>query len=94
MATKRGVVPDCLRTNSAHDPDRRYVPNGMTLGAALEAEQEQYRREYKKRSMAAMAAHVKANLDRRSLGGDVDYGKTRFELRVSKGREETRELPA
>ena len=34
---KRGVVPDLLTDQtSAHDPIGGYVPNGMTLAAALE----------------------------------------------------------
>ena len=34
---KRGVVPDLLTDQtSAHDPIAGYVPNGMSLGAALE----------------------------------------------------------
>src|SRR6201995_442654 len=55
---KRGVVPDLLTDQtSAHDPIGGYVPNGMTLAAAIELRKSDPA-EYKKRSMAAMAQHV------------------------------------
>src|SRR6202042_2381969 len=60
---KRGVVPDLLTDQtSAHDPIGGYVPNGMTLAAALELRKSDPA-EYKKRSMAAMAQHVQGMLD-------------------------------
>src|SRR5450755_4631285 len=50
---KRGVVPDLLTDQtSAHDPIGGYVPNGMTLAAALELRKSDTA-EYKRRSMAA-----------------------------------------
>jgi len=53
---KRGVVPDLLTDQtSAHDPIGGYVPNGMTLDAALELRKKNPE-EYKKRSMAANGA--------------------------------------
>src|SRR5215813_12146709 len=55
---KRGVVPDLLTDQtSAHDPIGGYVPNGMTLEAALELRKVDPD-EYKKRSLAALAQHV------------------------------------
>src|SRR6202011_3310393 len=50
----RGVVPDVLTDQtSAHDPLNGYVPNGMSLDAALELRKKKPD-EYKKRSTAAM----------------------------------------
>jgi len=71
----RNVVPDLLTDQtSAHDPLNGYVPNGMTL-----AEADALRRgdpgEYVKRSVAAMAVHVRAMLDLKTLGAvTFDYG--------------------
>ena len=72
---KRGVVPDLLTDQtSAHDPIGGYVPNGMTLAAALELRKSDPT-EYKKRSMAAMAQHVQGMLDLQKLGAvTFDYG--------------------
>jgi urocanate hydratase len=72
---KRGVVPDLLTDQtSAHDPIGGYVPNGMTLEAALELRKKD-RETYKKHSMAAMAAHVQGMLDLQKLGAvTFDYG--------------------
>jgi urocanate hydratase len=72
---KRGVVPDLLTDQtSAHDPIGGYVPNGMTLAAALELRKNDPA-EYKKRSMAAMAQHVQGMLDLQKLGAvTFDYG--------------------
>src|SRR5207253_2887035 len=72
---KRGVVPDLLTDQtSAHDPIGGYVPNGMTLEAALELRKKSPE-EYKKNSMAAMAAHVLGMLDLQKLGAvTFDYG--------------------
>src|SRR5467141_2733908 len=72
---KRGVVPDLLTDQtSAHDPIDGYVPNGMTLEAALELRKKSPE-EYKKHSMAAMARHVQGMLDLQKLGAvTFDYG--------------------
>src|SRR6202045_1700682 len=72
---KRGVVPDLLTDQtSAHDPIDGYVPNGMTLEAALELRKKSPE-EYKKHSMAAMARHVRGMLDLQKLGAvKFDYG--------------------
>src|SRR5207302_624491 len=65
---KRGVVPDLLTDQtSAHDPIGGYVPNGMTLEAALELRAKNPE-EYKKHSLAAMAQHVQGMLDLQKLG--------------------------
>jgi urocanate hydratase len=72
---RRGVVPDVLTDQtSAHDPLNGYVPNGMSLDAAIELRKNNPD-EYKKRSMAAMAEHVKGMLDLQNLGAiTFDYG--------------------
>ena len=72
---KRGVVPDLLTDQtSAHDPIGGYVPNGMTLDAALELRKKNPE-EYKKHSTAAMAQHVQGMLDMQKLGAvTFDYG--------------------
>jgi urocanate hydratase len=72
---RRGVVPDVLTDQtSAHDPLNGYVSNGMTLDAAIEL-RKRNPDEYKKRSMAAMAEHVKGMLDLQNLGAiTFDYG--------------------
>jgi urocanate hydratase len=72
---RRGVVPDVLTDQtSAHDPLNGYVPNGMSLDAAIELRKKNPD-EYTKRSMAAMADHVKSMLDLQDLGAiTFDYG--------------------
>jgi len=72
---RRGVVPDVLTDQtSAHDPLNGYVPNGMSLDAAIELRKKNPD-EYKKRSMAAMAEHVQGMLDLQNLGAiTFDYG--------------------
>jgi urocanate hydratase len=72
---RRGVVPDVLTDQtSAHDPLNGYVPNGMTLDAAVELRAKNPD-DYKKKSMAAMAAHVQGMLDLQNLGAiTFDYG--------------------
>src|SRR6201996_4215841 len=72
---RRGVVPDLLTDQtSAHDPIGGYVPNGVTLAAALELRKSDPE-EYKRRSMAAMAQHVQGMLDLQKLGAvTFDYG--------------------
>src|SRR5215475_311102 len=59
---KRGVVPDVLTDQtSAHDPIGGYVPNGMTLQAALELRKTNPV-DYRKRSIAARGEHVRGML--------------------------------
>ncbi len=72
---KRGVLPDLLTDQtSAHDPLNGYVPNGMTLEAALELRKKDPD-EDKKRSLAAIAQHVQGMLDLQKLGAvTFDYG--------------------
>jgi urocanate hydratase len=72
---RRGVVPDVLTDQtSAHDPLHGYIPNGMSLEAAIELRKKNSD-EYKQRSMAAMAEHVRGMLDLQMLGAvTFDYG--------------------
>jgi urocanate hydratase len=72
---KRGVVPDLLTDQtSAHDPIGGYVPNGMSLEAALELRTKDPA-EYKKHSLSAMAEHVRGMLSLQKLGAiTFDYG--------------------
>jgi urocanate hydratase len=72
---ERGVVPDVLTDQtSAHDPLGGYVPNGMTLAAALALrakDPETYQRE----SLRTMVDHVQAMLELQARGADTfDYG--------------------
>jgi urocanate hydratase len=72
---KRGIVPDILTDQtSAHDPIGGYVPNGMSLAEAIELRTSNPQ-EYRKRSIAAMAQHVRGMLDLQKLGSiTFDYG--------------------
>ena len=78
------VLPDLLRRNvipeivtdqtSAHDPLNGYVPNGMSLDAALALRQKDSE-QYVALSMAAMGKHVEAMLELKRRGAIVfDYG--------------------
>jgi len=72
---RRGVVPDLLTDQtSAHDPIGGYVPNKMTLEAALELRKKDPA-EYQRRSLASIAEHVRGMLDLQKLGAvTFDYG--------------------
>ncbi len=72
---ERGVVPDILTDQtSAHDPLNGYVPNGMTLEAALELRQRDPKT-YQERSLDAMAQHVEGMLRLQKIGSvTFDYG--------------------
>jgi urocanate hydratase len=72
---RRDIVPDILTDQtSAHDALNGYVPNGMTLEAALElrtGDPDQYI----ERSMRSMATHVEAMLALQKKGAiTFDYG--------------------
>jgi urocanate hydratase len=71
----RGFVPDVLTDQtSAHDALNGYVPNGMSLADA-ESLRRSAPRDYIERSVAAMAAHVRAMLDLKKRGAiTFDYG--------------------
>jgi len=72
---ERGVVPDILTDQtSAHDPLNGYVPNGMTLEAALELRKRDPQT-YQERSLDAMAKHVEGMLRLQKMGAvTFDYG--------------------
>ncbi len=72
---RRGVIPDVLTDQtSAHDALNGYLPNGMPLDHALKLRSENPD-EYVKRSMEAMATHVRAMLDLKRMGAvTFDYG--------------------
>ena len=72
---ERGVVPDILTDQtSAHDPLNGYVPNGMTLEAALELRRRDPQT-YQERSLDAMAKHVEGMLRLQKMGAvTFDYG--------------------
>jgi urocanate hydratase len=92
--TRRGVVPDLLTDQtSAHDPIGGYVPNGMTLEAALELRKKSTE-EYKKHSMAAMAAHVRGMLDLQKLGAvTFDYGNNIRTMAFEQGVKNAYDFP-
>jgi urocanate hydratase len=72
---KRGFQPDLMTDQtSAHDALTGYVPAGLALEQALELRRTRPD-EYVKRSMASMAAHVRAMLEFQKRGVVVfDYG--------------------
>jgi urocanate hydratase len=72
---ERGVVPDLLTDQtSAHDPLNGYVPNSMTLEAALELRKSDPKA-YEEKSLDAMALHVEGMLRLQKMGSvTFDYG--------------------
>ncbi len=72
---RRGFTPDILTDQtSAHDELNGYVPNGLAYEDALILRTKDPA-DYIRRSMAAMAAHVKAMLDLQKRGARTfDYG--------------------
>jgi urocanate hydratase len=72
---RRDIVPDVLTDQtSAHDPLNGYVPNGISLEAARELRRSDPD-EYRRRSVAAMGAHVEAMLALQKAGAiTFDYG--------------------
>jgi urocanate hydratase len=72
---RRNVIPEIVTDQtSAHDPLNGYVPNGMSLDAAL-ALREKDSEQYVALSMAAMGEHVEAMLELKRRGAVVfDYG--------------------
>ena len=72
---RRDIVPDVLTDQtSAHDPLNGYVPNGMSLEAALSL-RDSDPEEYTRKSIATMGRHVKAMLELKRRGAvTFDYG--------------------
>ncbi|HWP45427.1 MAG TPA: urocanate hydratase [Blastocatellia bacterium] len=91
---RRGIVPDLLTDQtSAHDALNGYVPNGLSLDEALELRRANPD-EYIRRSMEAMAVHVRAMLDLKRMGAvTFDYGNNiRAQARLA-GVEDAFEIP-
>jgi urocanate hydratase len=72
---ERGVLPDILTDQtSAHDPLNGYVPNGMTLEAALSLRQTDPQG-YLEHSLDSIARHVEGMLRLQKMGSvTFDYG--------------------
>lgn len=72
---RRGITPDVVTDQtSAHDPLNGYVPNGLPDEDPQELRNKNPK-EYIRRSMQAMAAHVHAMLEMQKRGAVVfDYG--------------------
>jgi urocanate hydratase len=72
---RRGVTPDVLTDQtSAHDPLNGYVPTGLSVAEAT-ALRAAHADDYVRRSMASMAAHVRAMLELKRRGAvTFDYG--------------------
>ncbi|MBC9930345.1 urocanate hydratase [Chitinophaga qingshengii] len=72
---KDNIIPDVLTDQtSAHDPINGYVPNGMTLEAALELRKKDPAR-YRELSLKSMARHVGFMLAMQQKGAvTFDYG--------------------
>jgi urocanate hydratase len=90
---RRGVIPDIVTDQtSAHDPLRGYVPDGMSLAAALEL-RERDGDEYVRRSIAAMGKHVRAMRDMQEAGAIAfDYGNNIRAFAVEAGIEDAFEI--
>ena len=71
----RGVVPDILTDQtSSHDPLNGYVPNGMSLEAALELRKRDPKA-YEEKSLDSIARHVEGMLRLQQMGSvTFDYG--------------------
>jgi urocanate hydratase len=91
---RRGIVPDVLTDQtSAHDALHGYVPNGMTLEAALQLRRD-HPDEYVQRSMDAMGAHVRAMLELKRMGAvTFDYGNNIRAQAQQAGVREAFEIP-
>jgi urocanate hydratase len=72
---ERGVVPDLLTDQtSAHDPLNGYVPNGMSLEAAI-ALRKSDPKVYLEKSLDSIARHVEGMLKLQKMGSvTFDYG--------------------
>jgi urocanate hydratase len=71
---KKENVSVGLVGNCAHDPLNGYVPNGMTLGEALELRKSDPKA-YQEKSLDAMARHVEGMLRLQKMGSvTFDYG--------------------
>jgi urocanate hydratase len=91
---RRGIVPDVLTDQtSAHDALNGYVPNGMRLEDAARLRQEDPEG-YTRRSLDAMARHVRAMLDLKRMGAvTFDYGNNIRAQAKRAGVEDAFEIP-
>ena len=91
---ERGVVPDILTDQtSAHDPLNGYVPNGMTLGAALELRVRDPKG-YEARSLESMAKHVEGMLRLQKMGAvTFDYGNNIRTFAFQQGVKDAYDFP-
>ena len=90
----RNIVPDIVTDQtSAHDPLNGYVPNGLTLAQAAEL-RERNADEYTRRSLTAMAQHVKGMLALKRAGAVVfDYGNNIRKHAASAGATDAFDIP-
>jgi len=90
----RGVLPDILTDQtSAHNPLHGYVPNGMTLAAALELRQRDPKA-YEERSLAAMVRHVEGLLRLQKMGAvTFDYGNNIRTVALQQGIKNGNDIP-
>ncbi len=81
MLLQDGIIPDIVTDQtSAHDPLYGYVPNGLTLGEAIELRKLDPEK-YKALSMKSMARHVGFMLEMKRKGSIVfDYGNNLREM--------------
>ena len=72
---RRGVTPDLVTDQtSAHDTLNGYVPNGMSLGEALQLRKD-HPEEYVRRAVASIVVHVEAMVALKKAGAHTfDYG--------------------
>jgi urocanate hydratase len=91
---RRGWRPDVVTDQtSAHDPLGGYVPGGIGLEEAL-ALRSSNSAAYVERSMASMAAHVRAMLDFQRAGAVVfDYGNNIRQHALEAGVEDAFDFP-
>jgi urocanate hydratase len=89
----RGVIPDVVTDQTpAHDV-HMYVPSGLSVAEADEL-RERDPEEYKQRSMASMAGHVKAMLEFQANGSEVfDYGNNLRQRAFDAGVKEAFNFP-
>ena len=91
---ERGVVPDILTDQtSAHDPLNGYVPDGMTLEAALELRRSDPA-EYQEKSLDAIARHVEGMLRLQKMGSvTFDYGNNIRTFAFQRGVKDAYDFP-
>ncbi|MFC1477616.1 urocanate hydratase [candidate division KSB1 bacterium] len=91
---QRGIVPDMLTDQtSAHDELNGYVPNGMPYEDALKLRKSDPD-EYIRRSMEAMAVHVRAMLELQKKGAvTFDYGNNIRTMAKRQGVENAYDIP-